>query len=134
MVGTTGMSYRAAVRPKCIAPTILSPPNYCGWVEWYPSYPILCAFTLYPGDDIYVETYSPSGGPNEGFVYVEDETTLTYGTFGLTYLGGQPLVGNSAEYIVERPCCRGTNLYPLANYVWNFWAGLTAAEFASAWP
>jgi hypothetical protein len=107
----------------------LSPPNYCGWVEWYPSYPILCTFILYPGDDIYVETYSPAGGTSEGFVFVEDETTLTYGTFGLTYVTGQPLVGNSAEYIVERPCCRGNNLYPLANYVWNFWADSYAFDF-----
>jgi hypothetical protein len=103
--------------------------NYCGWVEWYPSYPILCEFGVNPGDDMYVESYSPSGGTNEGFVFIEDETTLTYGTYGLNYITGPPLVGNSAEYIVERPCCRGNNNYPLANYIWNFWAGSYGYNF-----
>lgn len=103
--------------------------NYCGWVEWYPSYPILCEFGVNPGDDFYVESYSPSGGFNEGFVFIEDETTLTYGTYGLGYVSGPPLVGNSAEYIVERPCCRSGNFYPLANYVWNFWADSEGFDF-----
>jgi hypothetical protein len=103
-------------------------PSYCGWVEWYPSYPILCEFGVNPGDDFYVETYSPSGGFNDGFVFIEDETTLSYGTYVLGYISGPPLVGNSAEYIVERP---GSffGLYPLANYVWNFWAGSLAVDF-----
>ena len=82
-----------------------------------------------PGDDIYVESYSPSGGYNEGFVYLEDLTTLTYSSYGLAYAKGSPLIGNSAEYIVERPCCRGANNYPLANYIWNFWAQSSAIDF-----
>lgn len=103
--------------------------SYCGWVEWYPSYPILCEFCISPGDDMYVESYSPLGGFNEGFVYIEDMTTLTYRTYGLTYVTRSPLVGNSAEDIVERPCCRGSNLYPLANYVWSFWANSKGVDF-----
>ncbi len=103
--------------------------SYCGWVEWYPSYPIICEFGVNPGDDMYVESYSPLGGTNEGFVYIEDITTLTFSTYGLAYITGPPLVGNSAEYIVERPCCRGNNFYPLANYVWNFWADSLAIDF-----
>jgi len=30
---------------------------YCGWVEWYPSYNILCQFDVNPGDDMFVETW-----------------------------------------------------------------------------
>jgi hypothetical protein len=78
---------------------------------------------------MYVESYSPLGGFNEGFVYIEDMTTLTYGTYGLTYVTGPPLVGNSADYIVEHPCCRGSNLYTLANYVWSFWANSKGVDF-----
>src|SRR5580704_1382701 len=102
---------------------------YCGWVEWYPSYPILCEFNVNPGDDFYVESYSPSGGYNTGYVYIEDETTLQYGTYSLAWLNGPALVGNSAEYIVERPCCRSGNDYPLANYIWDFWANSYAYDF-----
>jgi Peptidase A4 family len=111
----------------CNSPTYFT--NYCGWVEWYPSYPILCEFNVNPGDDFYVESYSPSGGFSNGLVFIEDETTLTYGTYSLSYVTGPPLVGNSAEYIVERPCCRGNNLYPLANYVENFWANSLGVDF-----
>lgn len=103
---------------------------YCGWVEWYPSYPILCEFNVNPGDDFYVETWDPSGGYSDGFVYIEDETTLQYGTYELSWLTGPALVGNSAEYIVERPCCRSGNNYPLANYIWDFWANSYAYDFS----
>jgi len=103
--------------------------NYCGWVEWYPSYPILCEFDVNPGDDFYVESYDPSGGYSDGYVYIEDETTLQYGTYSLSWLKGPALVGNSAEYIVERPCCKGSNNYPLANYIWDFWANSYAYDF-----
>jgi len=53
-------------------------------------------------------------------VYVEDLTQQWGGELGLTYVSGPGVVGSSAEYIVERPCCVGSNLYPLANYVVEF--------------
>ena len=97
--------------------------NYYAWIEWYPSYPIVEVFGINPGDDIYVNTYSPAGGCNPGFVYIEDETTLSFGTYQLNWQSGPCLVGNSAEFIVERPFGDGnrTNgFYPLANYIWDF--------------
>jgi|HubBroStandDraft_1064217.scaffolds.fasta_scaffold00831_19 hypothetical protein len=104
-----------------------------GWVEWYPSYSILALYcndgvastsgtTLCPvgaGDDFYVITYG-AAGTTEQFVFVEDVTQQWSGTMGLTYQSGPGLVGNSAEYIVERPCCNGDNFFPLGNYVWEF--------------
>jgi Peptidase A4 family len=98
--------------------------NY-GWVEWYPSYSILtidcsgvpCAVS--PGDDFYVISYGYAGF-DEQFVFVEDITQQWSGTFGLTYQSGPGVVGSSAEYIVERPCCNGDNYYPLGNYVYEF--------------
>lgn len=72
---------------------------YAAWVEWWPSYPILEVFNVNPGDDIYVETYDVSGGCNPGHVYIEDETTLAYGTYQLDWQTGPCLVGNSAEIL-----------------------------------
>jgi hypothetical protein len=99
--------------------------QYYGWVEWYPSYSILeiycgsspCA--VGPGDDFYVVSYG-AAGTAEQYVFVEDITQQWSGTFGLTYITGPGVVGSSAEYIVERPCCNGSNLYPLGNYVYEF--------------
>ncbi len=96
-----------------------------GWVEWYPSYSMLaisCGSGLCyvgPGDDFEVITYG-APGTSEQFVFVEDVTQQWSGTFGLTYQSGPGLVGNSAEYIVERHCRNGSDYYPLANYVWEF--------------
>ncbi|MGA7633717.1 MAG: hypothetical protein WCB11_23395, partial [Terriglobales bacterium] len=56
----------------------------------------------------------------EQFVFVEDITQQWSGTFGLTYQSGPGVIGGSAEYIVERPCCNGDNYYPLGNYVYEF--------------
>lgn len=96
---------------------------YCGWVEWYPSYPVLCEFNVNPGDDMYVETWSPQGGTTTGYVFIEDITALTFNTYALSWLSGPGLVGNSVEYIVERPGGGIYGLYPLSNYIANFWAG-----------
>jgi hypothetical protein len=101
--------------------------SYYAWVEWFPAYDILEEFTVNPGDDMYVETWDTSS--TQGYVYLVDETTGSSGIYGLTPNGGAGLIGNSAEYIVERPCCRSGNYYPLANYVWDFWANSDAVNF-----
>jgi hypothetical protein len=99
--------------------------SYYGWVEWYPSYsilPIYCGSSLCyvsPGDDFLVITEA-TAGTAEQFVFVEDITQQWSGTYGLTYKSGPGVVGSSAEYIVERPCCSGSNGYPLGNYVDEF--------------
>jgi hypothetical protein len=103
--------------------------SYYAWVEWWPAYSILEEFTVNPGDDMYVETWDTSA--TQGYVYLVDETTGVSGIYGLTPNGGAGLIGNSAEYIVERPCCRSGNDYPLANYVWDFWANSWAYNFTT---
>jgi len=101
------------------------PIQYYGWVEWFPSYSILAIFCggspcpVGPGDPFVVETFAASG-TNEQFVFVEDIEQQWSGTFGLTYVTGPGVVGSSAEQIVERPCCNGSNLYPLANYIFEW--------------
>ncbi len=100
--------------------------EYIGWVEWYPSYPILeincevdVACVVNPGDLFFVITYGSNAATQ--YVFEEDVTQGWYGTFALEYLTGPPLVGSSAEEIVERPCC-DTDGYPLAlaNYIVDF--------------
>jgi len=94
--------------------------QYCAWIEWYPTYPVLCQYAVDPGDDMFVETYAT--GPTTGYVFVYDYTKQIFGSYALNATTPPFLVGNSAEYIVERPCCVGNNSYPLTNYVWNLWA------------
>jgi hypothetical protein len=102
--------------------------DYFAWIEWWPSYDIIGEFNVNPGDDMYVVTWDTSA--TQGYVFLDDLTTGVYGTYAISPKSGQPgLIGNSAEYIVERPCCRGANYYPLPNYVWDFWAASIAYNF-----
>lgn len=91
---------------------------YLGWVEWYPSYPILeidCAIgvacPVQPGDEFLVITYGTNSSTQ--YVFDEDVTQGWYGTFALDYITGPKLVGSSVEQVVERPCCDADG-YPLA--------------------
>jgi hypothetical protein len=96
-----------------------------GWVEWYPSYSILTIYcgsspcTVNPGDDYEAVTFGAPGTSTQS-VFVEDITQQWSGTFSLAWQSGPGLVGSSAEYIVERPCCNGGNYFPLGNYIFEF--------------
>jgi len=95
---------------------------YEAWVEWFPSYSILGVFYVHPGDDIWVQTYGYPGTSTQ-YVFVEDITLQTYGTYALPYVKGPGLVGNSAEWIVERPCCAPSGFpLALANTIYDFFA------------
>jgi hypothetical protein len=101
-------------------------PSYFGWVEWYPSYPItelMCgssACPVGPGDDFFVVTYASAGFASQN-VFVDDLTQGWAGTTNLAWRSGPGMIGNSAEYIVERPCCDSDDRYlPLVNYVYDF--------------
>jgi hypothetical protein len=104
--------------------------SYYAWVEWWPAYDIIEEFGVNVGDDMYVETWDTSA--TQGYVYLVDETTGAAGVYGLTPNGGAGLIGNTAEYIVERPCCRSGHYYPLPNYVWDFWANSWAYNFTQS--
>jgi len=101
------------------------PIEYFGWWEWYPSYSIIEAYCsgnpcfVSPGDDFVAVTYGAPGTSTQN-VFIEDITQQWSGTLSMAYQSGPGLVGNSAEYIVERPCCSGSNEYPLANYIFEF--------------
>jgi hypothetical protein len=101
-------------------------PQYYGWVEWFPSYPILVVYCggspcpVGPGDDFWVITYGAPGVSTQN-VFIEDITQQWGGTLALSYVSGPGLVGSSAEYIVEAPCCSSSGgPLPLVNYVYDF--------------
>jgi hypothetical protein len=104
--------------------------QYFAWVEWFPSYPILMAFAVNPGDDMYVATWDTSA--TDGYVFVDDLTQGVYKTHHLKPKRKPYLVGGSAEYIVERPAGGAAYLYPLTNYVHDYWAGGYAYTFGGA--
>jgi hypothetical protein len=78
----------------------------------------IAPFTLNPGDIFYTEVHA-SGPGIPGWVFLEDETTLSFGTYTLAPDESVPLVGNSAQWVVWRPCCGNSSnqvgAWPLAN-------------------
>jgi len=126
---------------------------YFDWIEWFPSYSVIEIFeplqfevdnsSIYadynnPGDEVFVESVN-FGGTNDQEVCVIDETFDYGGCYTLQYQSGPGAIGNSAEWIVERPCCENDFLFPLANYVSTY--NLSAAAYAppskaklKAWP
>jgi hypothetical protein len=118
--------------------------NYCLWAEWYPATPILCQLPAAPGDVVFTEVWNTS--TTQGYVYVQNLTTNLYQTVAFTCSGDPCLLGNSVEYIVERPSY-GNQPVPLMNYIHSFIIGGSAETFdgityaaegwskpGSAWP
>jgi hypothetical protein len=84
-------------------------------IGWDPFY-LDTVFAAKPGDIAYAEVTAPPNGTGPSYMFVEDLTTLTYSAFSVPVLSGITFVGNSAEWIVERLCCRSSGYpYPLAN-------------------
>lgn len=82
-------------------------------------------FTVNPGDVFYTEVQA--SGPTSGSVYLEDLTTLTYNSYAVT---GPTMAGNTAQWMVARPCCTNNGnldgMYPLANTISISFDGATA--------
>jgi hypothetical protein len=76
-------------------------------------------FNLNPGDVFYTEV--KGYGPNtNGYVFVEDMTTLTYNAYSIPV---SLMLGSTAEWTVNRWCCDGPNpdgAWPLPNTVHIF--------------
>jgi hypothetical protein len=95
---------------------------------WEPDY-LQGAFAVHPGDLVYTEVTSPPKGVNASYLFIEDLTTLTYSAYSIPV--SYTFIGNSAEWVVERPCCdyRG-DLYPLVNSIDTFFDGGAALDNA----
>ena len=98
------------------------------WVEWFPA-GSQQLFNVSAGDDIYVSVNATS--PTTATVYLHDLTGQTVASQQITAPSGVQLVGNEAEYIVERPAVGCNTCYtPLANYIWSFWDFARSKTFA----
>jgi hypothetical protein len=92
-------------------------PTYFAFVGW--GNPYYEVFSVNPGDIFYTEIHA-FAPPNPAQVYVEDVTTLTYNSYTVDPDPLVPLVGRTAEWVVERDCCQGPNPSPLLNTVGIF--------------
>ena len=100
---------------------------YSPWYEWYPYGEVrVTSVPVTPGDDIFVEVWHTSS--TQGYAYLVNMNTNQYFDIGFTAYPGHPLVGNSAEWVVERPGVSG-GIATLTNYVQDvFWNGGSYTE------
>ncbi len=104
--------------------------HYAVAFGWDPTY-IQTAFFANPGDIVYAEVTSPPGGTNPAYLFLEDLTTLTYQSFSVPVPYGVTFIGSSAQWIVERWCCRNSGYpYPLLNTISTFFDGGAALDGA----
>jgi Peptidase A4 family len=88
---------------------------YAAWIEWYPfNESRISNFSVAPGDEMFVEVWNTSA--TAGHAYLLNVTTQQSVALAFNAPSGTTLVGNSAEWVVERPGISG-GLAPLTNYV-----------------
>ena len=88
---------------------------YAAWIEWYPfAESRISNFSVAPGDEMFVEVWNSS--PVVGNAYLLNMTAQEAVVLAFSAPSGTTLVGNSAEWIVERPGVNG-GLAILTNYV-----------------
>jgi hypothetical protein len=103
---------------------------YSAWYEWYPYGEVrISNLRVTAGDDMFVEVWHTSA--TQGFAYLANLTTNQSVQIGFKAPAGTSLVGNSAEWVVERPSVGG-NLATLTNYMddafWDCYADTEASE------
>ena len=100
---------------------------YSPWFEWYPSSEIrISNLPIAPGDDYYVQVWNTSA--TQGYAYLVNENANEAVTISFNPPSGTKLVGNSAEWITERPDVNGAPA-TLTNYIAEpFWAACGVAH------
>jgi len=93
---------------------------YSAWYEWYPFSEVrIGGFPIAPGDDIFVEVWNTSS--TAGHAYLVNYNNNQSVNISFNAPSGTHLVGNSAEWVVERPSVGGS-LTTLTNYIMDpFW-------------
>ncbi len=110
---------------------------YCGtdgkaiysgaWYEWFPLGEVaITNLPTAPGDDMYVQVYSTT--PTTGHAYILNYSKNQAVSLTFKAPAGTVLVGNSAEWIVERPGIGG-GLATLTNYTQDFMTNAYAQDF-----
>jgi hypothetical protein len=88
---------------------------YAAWIEWYPfNESRISNFSVAPGNEMFVEVWNTSA--TVGNAYILNVTNQLAVAFTFNAPSGTDLVGNSAEWVVERPGIGGS-LAALTNYV-----------------
>jgi hypothetical protein len=100
---------------------------YSAWYEWYPYGEVrIGGFPVAPGDEIFVEVWHTS--QTQGYAYLVNFNNNQATEIGFTAPSGTYLVGNSAEWVVERPSVGGS-LATLTNYISDpFWGAYAYTE------
>lgn len=84
------------------------------WWEWFPKNEVaISSFPVAPGD--IMQCLLCTGAPTSGTFYLLNVSRRIHTSFTVTAPSGTSLVGNCAEWIVERPAVDGS-LTSLANY------------------
>ncbi len=105
---------------------------YSAWIEWYPfNSTRVSSPAVNPGDVVFVEVWNTS--PTSGFAYFYNYSTQIAAEYQLTAPSGVQLVGNSIEWIVERPSVGGS-VATLTNYIDVSWPYNVAWSYAAATP
>jgi hypothetical protein len=101
---------------------------YYAWIEWFPNSEIrVTNLVVSPGDLMSISAFLASdGGPH---LSIENLTTQKSVSLAMTPPSGTQLVGNSIEWILERPTINNAALSELTNYLLNPWTDISAATF-----
>jgi len=104
----------------CALGGLIKSSYYSAWFEWYPySETRIGGFPIAPGDDLFVEVWNTSS--TSGHAYLVNFNNNQSVIVNFSAYPGYPLVGNSAEWVVERPSVGGS-LTTLTNYIMDpFW-------------
>jgi hypothetical protein len=96
------------------------------WYEWYPYNEVrITNLVIAPGGAVYVHVWATSA--TRGHAYIADKSQHRAVSLAFDAPPGTSLIGNSAEWVVERPYVDG-ELALLTNYVQEFLANATATD------
>lgn len=111
----------------CALGGLIKSTYYSAWYEWYPYGEVrIGGFPIAPGDDVFVEVWHTSA--TQGYAYLTNFNNNQSVEVGFTAPSGTYLVGNSAEWVVERPSVGGS-LATLTNYIMDpFWDAYAYTE------
>lgn len=100
---------------------------YSPWYEWFPFGEVrITNLPIAPGDDFFVEVWHTSA--TQGYAYLVNLNTNQAVEVGFTAPSGTKLIGNSAEWITERPGL-STGLATLTNYIADtYWSAFAYTE------
>jgi hypothetical protein len=96
--------------------------NFYAWYEWYPQAETrMTSEGVIPGDYITLYLYVRTNPTSYAFTYINESRRRSV-SMPLSPPPGTTFVGNTVEWIVERPTINGS-LPKLAPYLWSNWYG-----------